>query len=247
MKKLLLALALFAAVIAPLNAQTEDEAVIEASKAVVKIRVQGEGFGSGWFVSPTEIITNCHVPWGAKKGTDISALVQREGIVTKIIPIELVTCNTWQDVAIFKTKFNYRHPYVLDHINYLPPKRMEHLWAIGHPHAFPLIIFEGKYQFTAAPVVGAHKCIYSTTPIYPGDSGGPLVRYNHEKHWVEVVGMNTAYWEDHITCAVRTADIMRVYTSRSEDPVDKTVMNKDPIFSPPQFGGPIDPPYTEDE
>lgn len=136
-----------------------------------------KSIGTGFFIKPGVIVTNCHVIADAKqlnivthKGTklDLDGIIAADGVL---------------DIALIKTKNETGEPVKLGTVGEL--KREDALIAIGHPLGVTYSISTGVFDTTTKnqDVV----FLKSRLPLAPGNSGGPLI---NEKG--EVIGINTA-------------------------------------------------------
>lgn len=154
-------------------------------------KLEGEKIGTGWFISPTHIVTCWHV---LSQGTEFF-FNDFDGIK---IPCTLIAKDEFNDLAVLKIshpsyssqkwlKFSQKSPYVSDEV-----------YTAGFPH--PTLLgqdakfTEGIVSALTNPNVSNNSLIQITVPLQQGNSGGPLVdKYGNV---IGVVAMKSTQLDD---------------------------------------------------
>ena len=136
-----------------------------------------KSIGTGFFIKPGIIVTNCHVVAGAKK-LDI---ITHKGIKLELDGI--IAADGVLDIALLKTKNEVGEPVKFGAVNEL--KKEDVLISIGHPLGVTYSVSTGVFDnLTKNQDVVFLK---DRLPLVSGNSGGPLINVKGE-----VVGINTA-------------------------------------------------------
>lgn len=187
-KGLLLAILLFAGAV---PAEDIPEPVVNWIESnVVKINT-GDGGGSGFFISPTLVITACHVTYPF---ATVSLSPQGD---TTSYPAVVKACDQDRDIALLELYGDLPDSMrtVIAEVN---PKVGKTTYGSGYPLGLPLTLVHGHWQRDT-------KMGYlSTAPVISGDSGSPLLIW--EDGEVKVVGVRTA-----VMMAGKTEDTAQMF------------------------------------
>lgn len=148
----------------PCIALTSDQVFSIASKSVVVVRVE-DGLGSGVYISPKMIATNCHVV-GDRKYVVIEQNRRRvDGVV--------IDRNDQNDVCLVEVKDSLAGVAPIRGIRSFDSVRVgEPVYAIGNPVGFEATITAGIVSQKRLHKGG--KLIQFDASISPGNSGGGL-------------------------------------------------------------------------
>lgn len=148
------------------------ELVRRFKPAVVKVSVYDgnndlRGTGSGFFVSSTEVITNCHVINGA----DHAEIKTADG---EVIAVQGVTAsNRERDIARLRVS-TPRRAYEVMRLRTEEPPAGEHVVVIGAPLGLEQSVSDGIVS-AVRDFPGMGHVIQITAPVSPGNSGGPVI------------------------------------------------------------------------
>ena len=149
---------------------------------VVKIHA-GRYTGSGFFISPTQVITACHVvtPW-------IGVYISQEGSKVRY-PASVEECDLEGDLALLELHGALPDTLTTEIIKYTPnPGRAT--YSTGYPTALPLIITEGHWQRQNNIPKHLKDSFIDTGHSINGNSGSPILVFKEGK--VLVVSMREA-------------------------------------------------------
>jgi len=136
-----------------------------------------EGSGSGFFISPTNILTNFHVI-----ANYVEILISIPFLGNKLYNAEVVMYNNLLDIAELKIK-DFKSKFWFNLNNSIIGKLQDVTLGIGYP------LGEESIKITEGNINGHFMGdIQTDTTINPGNSGGPLVLKGSNK----VVGINYA-------------------------------------------------------
>lgn len=224
---------------AELTDRQQRSAILEASKAVVQVAVPNYGKGSGVFISPTQVVTNCHVVSTSQdKLANAHIQIYKHGtaIVDKIVYVTVNGCNMYQDIAVVTVVGDYKSKHYVDLYDIttsLPIAKLDYVWAAGHPAGAPLVITRGYYQFSGRIREGTFACRFFSAPITRGNSGGALFWIGPATGTVKLIGLPTASpgFYEHLHCAVLAEDIVLfIESGYTLSPVDLAVTVVPPYF-----------------
>jgi hypothetical protein len=150
-------------------AGTFEEIAEKAAPAVVQIityDITGEriGQGSGFFVSPQEVVTNEHVVAGAYSAEVLST----EGLYEKVT---VLNTNDAMDLAILRLPAKSNVALQLKAGGELKPG--QRVLTIGNPLGLESTASDGL--IAAVRKIGPLQVLQITAPISPGSSGGPVL------------------------------------------------------------------------
>lgn len=154
-----------------------DDVNAAASSVVV---VQGKnGVGSGFWISPTTVVTNNHV-------VDHNP----ELVVEKSFPATVLATDSLRDIAILSVPGVIPTPNPLQPAQSIPPLA-DDVYAIGHPLGRNLTISKGIVSAVTRDDYDDRQYIQTDAAISPGNSGGPVV-----DRCGRVIGMTTQTLRD---------------------------------------------------
>lgn len=170
----------------------------QASDSVFLLEVlspKGEvtGTGTGFLVSPSEVLTNAHV-------ADAGSLQ----VVTPSfrLPCEVQKTDTVSDLAVCRLAARSgAKPLALAQQQ---PKAGARVFVISNPRGFERTISEGL--FTGPREVQGRSVVQISAPISPGSSGGPVL---NEAGEVVAVAVSTLRSGQNVNFAVPLADLKR--------------------------------------
>jgi S1-C subfamily serine protease len=139
------------------------------------------GSGSAFFVSKDTAITACHVvrsEFNLNKSDPSRLIVLTNDTDTKLIVVDVVSCNEKTDVAVLKiNEFSKDLPSEAQFTPVIPAHELERgdkLYGYGHPLGLPAMVADGHYQFVAEREDMKNVHMISLHTI-PGDSGSPAL------------------------------------------------------------------------
>lgn len=145
----------------------------------------GRGSGSGFALNDNYFITACHVVDGVKEDPVVT-----NGRDTRLIMLEVISCNKDVDVAVLKVK------YPEDSLDASPGNHLwkgatlgKGVWGAGHPLGMNLVITEGHYG-SGAEGSRIPNAVIITSPTIMGDSGSPVLALHNGR--VVVIGLRVA-------------------------------------------------------
>ncbi len=136
-----------------------------------------QGIGSGFFISPTEILTNAHVIEDAYSA-EIFSKIGSYGQI-KVLKIDKEV-----DLALLEVEAQNETPLVLETEEEIRPG--QRIITIGNPMGLEKTISDGLISALRG-IHGVVQVIQISAPISPGSSGGPLL--NMRGH---VIGVTSA-------------------------------------------------------
>jgi len=138
-----------------------------AESNVVKVHA-GRHIGSGFFISPTKIVTNCHVvaPWAG-------VYISKEGSDT-LYRANVEVCNKEEDMALLEL-----HDEIPDSLpTYIArdnPRTGQATYSTGYPTALPLIVTQGNWQRQNNLPENFKDSYIDTGHAINGNSGSPVL------------------------------------------------------------------------
>tara|TARA_A100001015_G_C14912506_1_gene681037 strand:+ start:105 stop:1292 length:1188 start_codon:yes stop_codon:yes gene_type:complete len=179
--------------------QKPDDYKLEDSIVVVNTL---SGSGSGFYVSPTMIITNAHV-------VGDSNFVRMRDFDGREVTGEVVKKDLGSDLALVSVS---RSAIPLKFSKGCKVNRREEVFTIGHPKGYEYSTSRGivssvrKMKNPSVRVAGEFRYVQIDAPISPGNSGGPLFNGSEE-----VIGVNTFTRKDgqNLNFAVHCEEIVR--------------------------------------
>lgn len=146
-----------------------EEVYKQSSEKVVMILCYQDGVpysqGSGFFVSPTTLVTNYHVVEGSDK-----IRIKFEGNDSVFQDVYLVKASPKYDIAILQTKKAYSFFNVDNGTNL---SIGSHIYVIGNPRGLESTISDGILSGKRSN--SGIEYLQITAPISPGNSGGPIL------------------------------------------------------------------------
>lgn len=172
----------------------------DATVFVVAIGGQGVGMGTGFFLTPTMVLTNSHVVGGAEQY--LISLKGRSYLEAKVVADTFVEANGRQDFALLELA----EPVDVEPLAIgAPVDSLDTVYAAGFPAVVTKVdqkrddFFRGDLRSVPEMVISAGEVhnvfggnngvetVAHSAAIHKGNSGGPLVNACGE-----VVGVNTA-------------------------------------------------------
>lgn len=150
------------------NAQKHAEKALAATVTLEMSDTRGQlsSYGSGFFVSPTHIVTNFHVVVRTDNGT--AKLVDK----TETYPIQdVVATDPENDLAIIKVAIPGIKPLLLGDSDEV--RIGDHVYVAGNPKGLEGTFSEGIISRISNQET--KKRLQMTAPISPGSSGGPVL------------------------------------------------------------------------
>jgi S1-C subfamily serine protease len=130
------------------------------------------GLGSGFFVAPNEIITNCHVIEQANRA-------EAKTLDGDVLKVELVdSANTDRDVVRLRVQSPSHTPDILP-LAKDEPSDGERIVVVGNPLGLEQTVSDGIVA-SVRDLSPFGRVIQITAPISPGNSGGPVVNMKGE-------------------------------------------------------------------
>lgn len=169
---------------APAAAQTEPSANASSInfqnylKATVVIR-SARGFGSGFFVHPSLIVSNYHVV-GDNPRVQVKL---KDG---KVLVGNVVSLDSQNDLALIQVPYQSQAYMDFD----VQPKIGGEVFTVGAPQGFEWTISRGIVS--GLRNLDGIKVVQTDASISPGNSGGPLISIKTGK----VLGVNTMVWAE---------------------------------------------------
>jgi serine protease Do len=146
-----------------------------------------ESLGSGFFISPNEILTNEHVIDGAS-----SISVRIPGHAT-LFPAKVIGADYNMDLALLKVNISFPVPYLA--LATSTPRVGQFAVAIGNPDGLDQTVTLGIVSAEGRPITIGNRqyanLLQTDAAINPGNSGGPLLNLSGQ-----VIGVNTAVQSD---------------------------------------------------
>lgn len=136
---------------------------IESASASV-VLIQGkEVDGSGFWVTPTTVMTNNHV-------VDHNP----ELVVNKRFPATVLATDSLRDIALLSVTFVDPEPIPV-RVSDQPPRLADDVYVIGHPVGRNLTVSKGIVSALTSDDYDDRQYIQTDAAISPGSSGGPVV------------------------------------------------------------------------
>lgn len=136
---------------------------IESASASV-VLIQGkEVDGSGFWVTPTIVMTNNHV-------VDHNP----ELVVDKRFPATVLATDSLRDIALLSVTFVDPEPIPV-RVSDQPPRLADDVYVIGHPIGRNLTVSKGIVSALTSDDYDDRQYIQTDAAISPGSSGGPVV------------------------------------------------------------------------
>lgn len=175
------------------NYQLEDSIVVVETLS---------GSGSGFYVSPKQVLTNAHV-------VGDSNFVQMRDFAGRQTTGEVIKKDLGSDLALVSVS---RSATPLRFSRACKVNRREEVFTIGHPRGYEYSTTRGivssvrKMENPFVRVAGEFRYVQIDAPISPGNSGGPLFNGSEE-----VIGVNTFTNSEgqNLNFAVHCEEIMR--------------------------------------
>lgn len=172
---------------------------LEDSIVVVKTLT---GAGSGFYISPKEVLTNAHV-------VGDSEFVQMRDFDGEQMTGEVIKRDLGSDLALVSVT---RQAIPLTFSKGCEVNRREEVFTIGHPKGYEYSTTRGivssirNMENPISPAAGKYSYVQIDAPISQGNSGGPL--FNSSEN---VIGINTFTRIDgqNLNFAVHCLEIMR--------------------------------------
>lgn len=139
------------------------------------------GFGSGFFVTESVIVTNFHVIEGSS-----DADVKPVGDSKYYRTAGVVAFDKQRDLVLLKVDNLRRTPLTLS--GAVQPQVGEDIYALGNPEGLEGTISPGIISALGTRKLEGEDLIQMTAPISSGSSGGPVVNRN-----AEVIGIASAF------------------------------------------------------
>ena len=166
LKGIVIALALMFASVR-VDADVLPQVIIDwASTNVVKVHVGLGTSGTAWFITPTKLITACHVT-----GSWVTGNISPEGD-SKMYPFKVLACNKQDDIALLELTGDLPNS-VPTIIAMNTPELGQATYGAGYPTALPQIVTHGHWQRQAGPIL--EGSYVDLGHALGGDSGGPIM------------------------------------------------------------------------
>ena len=180
------------------------EVVAKLEKSVVLIFSEN-GYGSGFFVTPSKIVTNGHVVQdSASKGAAIYVINETIGVHPAIVSDMQYSGDYTEDFALLSIDKQVGSPLTLANVQPPYDYKLDKVFAAGFPasviesdEGFLSLIEKGEFSTPNLVItdgtISSHQKVFGevlafvhTAQISGGNSGGPLVN-----QCGEVIGVNT--------------------------------------------------------
>lgn len=146
--------------------------------ATVVIR-SGRGFGSGFFIHPTLVVSNYHVVGNSSR-------VQVKLRNGKVFTGNVVSLDSQNDLALIQVPYQSKSFLDFD----VQPTIGGEVFTVGAPQGFEWTISRGIVS--GLRNLDGIKVVQTDASISPGNSGGPLISLKTGK----VLGVNTMVWAE---------------------------------------------------
>lgn len=139
----------------------------------------GRGFGSGFFIHPTLIVSNYHVVGNSPR----VQIKLRNG---KVFTGNVVSLDSQNDLALIQVPYQSKSFLDFD----VQPTIGGEVFTVGAPQGFEWTISRGIVS--GLRNLDGIKVVQTDASISPGNSGGPLISLKTGK----VLGVNTMVWAE---------------------------------------------------